>query len=213
MKEIIINKYYIKDIRNWEEENRYSLFELFNKFDYTKLIILVRLGNNNCSEEKACDIIDRYMEVDGNNIETAIKEIRDNILGEDKKDTAQDTDSENNKSYANMSDMLSDMFVKLTDINISYGDFWSMTTRELNNSFKCVQEKAINSLNTQLLTNYQLANLIMAGLAGKMPTEAPRINLNKVDDEYKNLDNNAKESIKVMRGLIGKFKKGGIENG
>ena len=59
---MLIKHFYLKDIKKYEDETGNNILNFFNDIRFSYIIDLVRLGNNYCSEEQACNILDEYLE-------------------------------------------------------------------------------------------------------------------------------------------------------
>ena len=79
---MLVKNFYLKDIKQYEDETGNNILSFFNNIKFYNMIDLIRLGNNNCSEEQASNILEKYLvEDDNNSIVSAMLEIKEALLG------------------------------------------------------------------------------------------------------------------------------------
>lgn len=170
--EMLVRRYYVSDIRKYEEENGKSIIDLFNRLSFDGLIDLIVLGNANCTVEMACEMLDNYLQ--DNKIEDAYKEIRDCLLGVGEIEGTIENGIDVTQ-YNNITDIYQKFCMDLMSMGLNYSEFWSLTTVEMYKLFKSIILKVVNEINRQLYVNHIQAGEIGAAFAGKLEKEAPRI--------------------------------------
>ena len=59
---MLVTKYYLSDIRDYEDETGKSVLGLFQEISVSNLITLVMLGNRSVTEKQASTLIDVYLQ-------------------------------------------------------------------------------------------------------------------------------------------------------
>jgi len=59
---MLVKNFYLNDIKKYELEHEISVLSLFRNMSITNVVGLIQLGNNMCSEEEACGILDINLE-------------------------------------------------------------------------------------------------------------------------------------------------------
>ena len=192
----LVTRYYIKDIRDFEDEG-ISILDLFKHGDIEALVKLVSLGNNNCSEEKSCEIIDNFIG-DSHCLIDAFQVIKETLFGQ-KVDTSSEDDTKA-KDYEFLSDIYSEYQMMLLSYDIAYSEFYSMSTSEMYRVVKGIKQKIIQDTNKKLAESHTQAALIGAAVWGKLG-EVPKIS--DEDDEHKAKLAKTKSSL-ALRNFINK---------
>ena len=78
---MLIKNFYLKDIKKYEDETGNNILSFFNDIKFSNMIDLIRLGNNNCSEEQASKILEEYLAQDNHTILSVMLEIKENLIG------------------------------------------------------------------------------------------------------------------------------------
>ena len=212
---MLVKKYYLQDIKNFEEENNISLLNYLNEVSILGLIHLVMLGNKNCNEERAGFILDNYLMMDGNTIETAYLEIKRVLLAEGYIENKEDNDNTkekiDTKEYRNLTEIYTKLCFQMMEVGVSYSEFWSMSTYDMYQAFNHINRKVINETNKQLEMAYVQAGLIGSSVWGKLPNEVPRVGEMEelpetIETEYGEMD---KDSYLMMVNMKSITKKGG----
>lgn len=55
---MLVKNFYLKDIKQYEDETCNNILSFFDNIKFSNMIDLIKLGNNNCSEEQACVILE-----------------------------------------------------------------------------------------------------------------------------------------------------------
>lgn len=177
----LVKRFYVKDIKMYEEDNDVNLLLHFNdmlKGVYIRmghLTDFVQIGNGMCTRERACELVDRYLEED-NTVYDAVNEIKDKLLGY-KDDGKTNEDDLSVNDYDNFTDMLSEVSMELLKFNVGYSEFWSMTTADMYRMLARLNKNKEDQINEQLQLAYNEALLTAAAVWGKAPNEAPKVSL------------------------------------
>lgn len=196
----LVRKFYLKDIKEYEDETGNSILKFFNDIKISNLIELIKLGNNNCEDDIAYRIFDNYLSIDGNTILTAILEIKEKLLG-----TSQTSDDElvdnsdmiDITKFESLTDLYTHFSMQLMSVGLSYSEFWSMNTSEMYSVFNSICIKMQNETNRELSNYHTLAAMIGGAVWGKLQKEAPRVDFTKNDIE----EDNSLEIVAKLKGL------------
>lgn len=173
---MLVDKYFLKDIKRFEELRRTSILDVLRNLSISSILILIQLGNRNCNEEKAAEMLDAYLLADENNtLLTALKEIRFVMFGEDSEDNKDG--SIDISSFKNLTEVYTKMCFELMSIGISYSEFWQFSTTDMYDAFEACSIKQENDINNALSLGYSQAGLIAAAVWGKLPKEVPHVTL------------------------------------
>lgn len=175
---MLVKRYYMKDIRIYEEEHNISILDLFKTPKLCNLAELITLGNQGIDIENAYEMLDMYFNEEGDML-SAYEEIRDCLLG---KQTSDEDGIDSNK-YKTMTDIYSDLCSNLMSVGIAYGEFWNMTTKEMYKVFDSIQIKVKNDLNRALQIAHISAGMTGAATWGKLQKNAPHIDITEDEDE------------------------------
>lgn len=169
---MLTKRFYMKDIREFEDESGISVLGLFSSMSISNLAILLMLGNPGMTEEQAYNAIDDY--TDTNDILEAFTEVRTCLLGKEV-DPNDEGSSINTTKYETMTDVYSDMCMNIMSVGISYTEFWGMTTKEMYKAFDGIANKVRNDMNRELSMQHTAAAMIGASVWGKLGKEPPKI--------------------------------------
>lgn len=171
---MLVRKYYTKDIRDYEDDNRTSILKLCRTLSLSGLIDLVRLGNNMISEEEAGELVDDYIAEYG--IKAAYDEIKDCLFGRQvKEDGEPNGDSLELDKYETLTDIYNMFYQQLKCMGTSYGDFWRMTTKDVYREFEGAEQYNINKINMEMMIAHAQASMNGAAVWGKLEKEPPRL--------------------------------------
>ena len=167
----------LKDIRNYERYNSISILEKLQDRSISTIIDMIMLSNNIENREDACSLLDKYLEDEENTIDSAIKEIVDNLTGG--KFTKSDTSLskgyvEENISY---SEILEKFNQELMAYGISYSEFWDMTVEDMYRVAEGIVYKIETEFNMYLQKAYMSASMNAQALCGKLPKKPPVIDI------------------------------------
>lgn len=184
---MLVKRFYVDDIRKYEDENNKSIIDLFNvvdEFSFSHVADLIVLGNANYTIELACEILDDYLQ--DNKIQDAYKEIKDCLLGIADIDDNIEDDVKSGidiQQYRNMTEIYQKFCMNLMSMGLNYSEFWSLTTKEMYQLFESIMLKVVNDINRQLYVNHVQAGEIGAAFAGKLDNEPPRISYGEAEEE------------------------------
>ena len=187
---MLVHNFYLKDIREYEDRTGRNILSFFNTLSFSNLIELIRLGNNNCSEKEASDILDTYLKYTDNTLVDAMITIKEKLLGvgDNSSDEVDDADKIDITEYNSLTDLYTHFNMQLMSVGLSYSEFWSMNTKEMYSVFNSICIKIQNETNRELSNYHTLAAMVGGAVWGKLQKEAPSIKLNhnsnkEVDDE------------------------------
>lgn len=181
---MIKTKCYLKDIREYEENTQENILRLFNKISISNMVKILMIFDKNLSEDDCYREIDEYLSNEENDIVGLYNELRDSLLGykyldEHNTDNNDNDSSEDINSYKFLSDFYMKLCMQLMSLGVTYQEFWSFTTKEMYQVFYGIQQKMILDYNAKMQVAYNEAALIGGAVWGKLPAEAPHIDLNK----------------------------------
>lgn len=184
---MLINKCYLKDIREYEERTGKNILRLFDKISISNMVTIIGIFNGNLSEDEIYIEIDKYLE--NNSIIDLYDELRNELLGykyqkssnTDNNDNSTDN-SEDITSYKFLTDFYMKLCMQLMALGITYSEFWTFSTGEMYQVFYGIQQKMVLDYNTSMQIAYNQAALIGSAVWGKLPSSAPRIESNRQDD-------------------------------
>lgn len=176
----IIDRFYLKDIKEYERKNRVNLIKFFDdSFNLYNLIELIKLGNN-VDDEHACMILEEYLGDEDKTIVDAYKEIRDALMGRQVNDN--DVTNINTKEYESLTDIFHELCKQMLSFGISYTEFWNMSTDEVYKVADGMKDKHIEQLNEDLAKGHLMAGMFGAAVWGKLDKEPPQLELESDTD-------------------------------
>ena len=188
---MLVNKCYLKDIREYEEKHKINILSLFEKVTFENLIQILNVFYKDLNEEELCQIIDNYLS-EGNGVSDLFIELRNSLLGYDvdkdikriKEDEEKDISGtyEDIKSYKFLSDFYMHLCMQLMSLGMSYSEFWSLTTKEMYQAFEAIQQKMVMDYNREMQVAHTQAALIGGAVWGKLAKEAPHIDIEDLRD-------------------------------
>lgn len=183
---MIINKCYLKDIRDYEDRTGTNILSLFENFSITNLIEIMCAMKPELDVDSCIAIIDNHFS-NGGSIDELFIELRNvlvgyEIVGDGTKENDENSNVENIENYKTLTDFYIHLSMQLMALGISYSEFWSLTTKEMYQVFGAIQQKSILEFNKQMQGYHILAGLIGGGVWGKLPKEAPYIDINDMKD-------------------------------
>ena len=173
---MLVSSFKLIDIRNYETNNNISLFDYFSNLSIHVTIDLVALSLN-LSTEEASEILDNYLYY--HPYLEVVQEIRECILGNKGGEGNQDTNSTklDTSEFKTVTDLYIYYCMQLMSVGMSYGDFWSMNTKELFRVFNAILLKVENEANRQLNAYHTLAALVGSAVWGKLPKDVPKVEI------------------------------------
>lgn len=192
------NKCYLKDIRTWEEKHNRNVLTLFDENSIDNLVLILSIFYSDMPEEELYKMLDTLFE-SGYSIIKLFLELRDILLGY-KVDSDDNRASEDNneqsiagtfddvKQYKYLSDYYMHLCMQLMSLGMSYSEFWSLTTKEMYQSFEAIQQKMVFDFNRQMQIAYNTACLNGAAFAGCLPKQAPQIDIEELHNPDEEID-------------------------
>lgn len=171
---MLVDKYFVKEIKRYEEKTKSSVLDLLRTLSFSNIIALIKLGNRNISEEMAAGMLDVYLE--NHTLLDALKEIRQVMFGES------DEENENGQSvdiseFKTLTEVYNKMCFEIMTVGISYSEFWNFSTTDMYDAFNACTIKLERDINNELSLGYNSAAMIAAAVWGKLPKEAPHVEL------------------------------------
>lgn len=168
----ITKEFIIKDVLNYELLNDINIFDELSQGNLFIILDLIKLGNNNCSDEEAETILNKAVKEIG--FDNVVEELAYELIGKRPDENDKTTDS---NKYSSFTEVLEDFYdsVQSVDKNFGLSEFWNISTKYLYKYADGVQKRFINDKNQELQTQY--SNVVMFGqmLAGKLK-ECPQLN-------------------------------------
>lgn len=201
---MLVKNYKLDDIRKYEEETGNNILSYFNEIKFTGLIDLVRLGNNNCSEEEASDIIDAYFSRGFTYVDAMI-EIKEKLLGKGANKSGDEEDSSlmDITGYGSLTQLYETYAWQLMSVGFpSYSEFWDLSTYSLYRVFSSIMIKRENDINQSLSLAHSEAGMIGAAVWGKLKGKPPQVKMAKpVGEQYDNMDEEQAIMVAKLAGL------------
>lgn len=186
---MLVRRFKVSDIRDYEYEHGVNVLDYLKQINISGLLELTSLGNGRCSIENAADILDKYLD-SGGSIESGVLEIKEGLIG---KGENEDGDNDDN-TLMDITELksLTELYDKYCDImmsyDISYGDFWSMSTNNISGVFRSMVVKMQNKINYDLRIAHTNSILTAKAVWGKADKKAPQVDFEKENREYDNMD-------------------------
>lgn len=179
----LVKRFYLKDIRNYEQENNTNILNYFDDvFDIHNLIELIKMGNSIDTIE-AVKLLSKYLIKTENGLFGAYAEIRDTLLG---KQVEQGNESNlQTIQFNSMTDLLNELCKQAISIGLTYSEFWGMDTKEMYQVVDSINERKIEKENEDLAKMHTLACMIGAGVWGKLEKKPPQIREKQKSKENK----------------------------
>ena len=170
---MLVTKFYIKDIKKFEEEEHKSVIDILSSLDLDGLADLIVLGNmGQIDKDQAFDLLDMF--VQDHNLIEAFEDVKRTLFGPDPEDGEPGVDI---TDYKNLTEVYTKMCFELMSVGIQYGEFWQFSTTEMYDAFNACNIKMENDINAKLSMAYNEAALIASAVWGKLPKEAPKVSL------------------------------------
>lgn len=212
---MLVNKYKLIDIKNYESEQRVNILEYFNDIRIDRIIELIRLGNNNCEINVAAKILDDYLE--DHSIMDAILEIKKALIGvgDNTKEETQGGKTINITKYKSLTDLYIVYCMQLLSVGLGYQEFWSMTTDEMYKVFNSIVIKIENDTNRELSNYHTLAAMVGSAVWGKLQKKPPKIDIvsKQEIEDMEDMDAEDIEMVAKLKSLAKKYEKGVNQNG
>lgn len=196
---MLVRNFYLKDIKKYEDETGNNILSFFEDIKFSNMIDLIRLGNNNCSEEQACDMLEKYLANDSNSIVSVMLEIKENLLGigDNSDNDVPDEDKVDITSYNSLTDLYTQFNMELMSVGLSYSEFWAMNTKEMYRVFNSICIKIQNETNRELSNYHTLAAMVGGAVWGKLQKDAPKVNMTPI-----NRDKDVDDDVAVINAKL-----------
>ena len=204
---MLVDKYYVKDIKEFEELTGKSVISILKEQDFDGLVDLIRLGmQSKPTKDKCYDILDQYL-LQGHDLLEVFEEVRQCLFGDQMTEEEQE-DGINLEEFEYLTDAYNKMCFDIMSVGISYNEFWSFSTRDMYDAFNSCAQKIENDINRQLSLAYNSAALIGASVWGKLPKKVPQVDLvdhsnEIVQTEYGEMTRGEYNDLVKMQALMG----------
>lgn len=204
---MLVDKYYVKDIKEFEELTGKSVISILKEQDFDGLVDLIRLGMpSKPTKDKCYDILDQYL-LQGHDLLDVFEEVRQCLFGDQMTEEEQE-DGINLEEFEYLTDAYNKMCFDIMSVGISYNEFWSFSTRDMYDAFNSCAQKIENDINRQLSLAYNSAALIGASVWGKLPKKVPQVDLvdhsnEIVQTEYGEMTRGEYNDLVKMQALMG----------
>lgn len=186
---MLVNKCYLKDIRDFEDEQHINVLSLFEKLSVENLVLILSILYRNKETDELYEIIDKYID-EGHSLNDLFIELRNIVLGYDveeaeKKQRNIDANEiagtyEDITSYKTLTEFYTHLCMQLMSLGMSYSEFWSLTTREMYQTFEAIQQKMVMDYNREMQIWHNGAAMIGGAVWGKLPDKAPSIDIEEL---------------------------------
>lgn len=195
------NKCYLQSIRKYEDRTQNNVINFLDNFSINNIIQLLCIIYDTENEDEICKIIDSYISED-KDLFSLYEEVKDIILGYKSSEVENNTSTENEEpsviedvsNYKFLSDFYMHLCMQLMSLGMSYSEFWSLTTKEMYQAYSAIREKELYDMNKSLYLIWLQSGYTGAAFAGKLPKQAPQIDINEV------MNNNEDEIINTPLG-------------
>ena len=180
---MIVKNFYLKDIKKYEEDTGKNILSFFEDIKFSNLIDLIRLGNNNCSDKQAAEMLEKYLANDNNTIVSVMLEIKESLLGigDNNDNDVPDEDKIDITNYNSLTDLYNNFNMQLMSVGLGYSEFWAMNTKEMYRVFNSICIKIQNETNRELSNYHTLAAMVGGAVWGKLQKDAPKVNMTPVN--------------------------------
>ena len=211
---MLFKNFYLKDIKKYEDETGNNILSFFNDIKFSNMIDLIRLGNNNCSEEQASEILDEYLAQDNHTILSVMLEIKENLIGigDNNDNDVDDEDKIDITNYSSLTELYSNFNMQLMSVGLSYSEFWAMNTKEMYRVFNSICIKIQNETNRELSNYHTLAAMVGGAVWGKLQKDAPKVNMTPVNTN-KDVDDDVAIINAKLKSLVNTHNKSIKEKG
>jgi hypothetical protein len=185
----IVRNFNLIDIKRYEDETGNNILSYFNSIKFSNIVELIKLGNGNCSDEKAYEILDEYLSTN-KNIVDAILEIKECLLGigDNENNEVDDTEKIDITKYNSLTDLYIEFSMQLMSVGLAYNEFWSMNTKEMYKVFNSINIKMLNETNRELSNLHILAGMVGSAVWGKLSKEPPKVEPKQREEEEEDLE-------------------------
>lgn len=174
----LVKRFYLKNIREYEENTNKNILDLLKAIKISNLLELIRIGNSMCSEDEAIEKLDEYIK-EGNSVMDAFLDIKEELTG---KRQNEEFDKENKElidisKYESLTELYDEYCAMLMKENFGYSEFWDLSTKNLFRIFETLSIKRQNEINQSLSLAHAQAAMFGQAMAGKLKRKPPQVNL------------------------------------
>lgn len=202
---MLVRNYNLLDIKKYENDTGNNILDFFNNLKIDNVLDLISLGNGNCSKEKASELLDEYLEHEGDLV-TAMIEIKELLIGtgDNNKEEIDNEDLIDITKYDSLTDLYINFCMQLASVGLSYSEFWNMTTKEMYKVFNSIAIKIQNDTNRELSNYHTLAAMVGGAVWGKLQKEPPKINIvsNKKEENIDGLDTEDMIMVAKLKSMV-----------
>lgn len=203
---MIVRSFNLRDIKNYEYKTGNNILSFFDDIKFSNIIDLISLGNGLCSEERAAEILDKYL-ADGGTYVDAVLEIKEALLGvgDNSKNDVEEQDKLDITKYSSLTDLYIEFGMQLESLDFSYSAFWDMTTKEMYKVFNSIMIKLQNKTNRELSNYHTLAAMVGGAVWGKLQKEPPKVDMTtSKTDTVEDMDIEDAILVAKLKSLAGK---------
>lgn len=211
---MLVKQFYLKDIKKYEAETGNNILSFFDGIKFSNIIDLIRLGNNNCSEKQACEMLEKYLADSDNTIVSVMLEIKERLLGigDNIDNDVPDEDKVDITNYNSLTDLYTQFNMELMSVGLSYSEFWEMNTTEMYKVFNSICIKIQNETNRELSNYHTLAAMVGGAVWGKLQKDAPKVNMAPIN-RNKDVDDDVAIINAKLKSLVNTHNKSVLEKG
>lgn len=211
---MLVKNFYLKDIKQYEDETGNNILSFFDDIKFSNMIDLIKLGNNNCSEEQACDILEKYLADDNNTIVSAMLDIKEALLGlgDNTDNDVPDEDKIDITNYNSLTELYNNFNMQLMSVGLGYSEFWAMNAKEMYKVFNSICIKIQNETNRELSNYHILAAMVGGAVWGKLQKDAPKVSMTPVNNN-KDIDDDVAIINAKLKSLVNTHNKSVREKG
>lgn len=209
---MLIRRFRIKDIREFEDDNNANILKYFDTLKIEQIISLVSLGNGRCSEEEASEILDKYLE--NHTFMDAVLEIKEALIGKGDNETdTEESDDIDITEYGSLTELYGLYCMQLMSIGFGYSEFWDLSTKDMYRVFNSINIKRQNEINQSLQLAHTQAALIGQAVWGKLQRKVPQVDLEKPKYDDSKMDYDQAVMIANLKAFANKQNKRVNKNG
>lgn len=192
---------------------------MLNTLNMRDICLLLSIIYKELSMEQVASIVDKELENGVSLLELSSK-VTSIILGYDitediKKQIEKDNEEaepikdynslEDINNYKSLSEFHMHCCMELMSLGMAYSEFWSMTTKEMYQAYKAIQQKFVLDYNKQMEFAHTQAALIGGAVWGKLEKKAPHLNIEDLLDPDEIIDTPhgkmSREDYRIMKEL------------
>lgn len=208
---MLVDKCYVKDIRIYEEGSNSNLLDLFDVVSYYNLGVLVSVFRH-VDIESAFQFIDYETEQSDVSLIEMFDSIKKAIFIYSDEEVQQVEDVDSNgvddiRQFNTLTDYYMDVCMQMISLGLTYSEFWGLSTKEIYSLSTALNKKAVDDFNSKLQIAYTEAALFGGAVWGRLPKDAPKIDINEInkteiiETDYGPMSRQDYNSLKVLSAL------------